>query len=214
MREVLSFTPYERSAYERLGNWLTFWYPSNPKTFGMYFLRDFLEMHKAWSQFLKNYHSIPKREGFAEYFDYVIKTKDIRNIIEWAFNWFETKEGQVFWSDMNGKFQDFLDEREEEGFKLGEICHNTKLLGLQHISDEIILKENKPKKGKVKQGIVHTVENAYLTNPIYAMLSGATNIMEAVNAYSNVNSRTRRRFKLEFKVPISSTKIISINKIE
>lgn len=212
---MLSLNPYERSAYERLGNWITFWYPSKPKTFGLHFLRDFLEMHKAWEKFIKNFHSTPKREGFAEYYEYILKTKDIRYIIEWAFNWFETKEGQEFWSDINGKFQDFLDEREDEGFKLEEICNNTKLLTTSHISDEILLKENKPKKkDKMKQSIVHTIEDAYLANPIYAMLSGATNVFDMVTTYSNANSRTRRRFKLGFKMPISSTKIISIKKIE
>ena len=203
---------YEKTVKEQLGNWLTFWYPNTPKTYGLCIFREVLEKYAAWDRFIKNYHQVPKQEGFVQVFEYIVRTKDIKMLLEWAFIWANTVEGVEYWKSLNNEIKATLQKKEVEGIKLTEIRKNTEKI-IRHVGNNDFKLNNSHNSQhrhtrQFSQGEWATDDESQ----ILSLLSGATQQFFSVVQNMGMNW-CQHETRVKINVPLSKTTIRSISQI-
>lgn len=197
-------TNYEKNVFHKLDNWLSLWYPSAPKTNGLHIMRDTLEMYGAWTRFMTNFHTVQKRDGFIKMFEYILDTKDIKDLLQWAFKWVESVEGAEYWKAIDKRVRQHLLKEKEKGINLAALHEDKSEIN-------ILSKPSIPyKKNANKLGTSSSIQ--FYMNPVYALLSGATSLEDFITIANEFGELKQKDNNIHFDIPLSSTKIKRIKK--
>ena len=72
-------------------------------------LKSFLKKEKCFEKFYLNFNKQHRSLTLKDLIDEVIRTKfNISQLFVLAFSWYDTQEGDIYWSNIHNKWRDYI----------------------------------------------------------------------------------------------------------